>query len=41
MVDGATNWLEIVEAPTKEFEAIAKLFDNEWLCHYLPHERSI
>ena len=34
MVDGATNWLEIAEAPTKDSEAIAKLFDNEWLCRY-------
>ena len=34
MVDGETNWLEIAEAPTKDSEAIAKLFDNEWLCRY-------
>ena len=34
MVDGAINWLEIAEAPTKESEAIAKMFDNEWLCRY-------
>ena len=40
MVDRATNCPKIDKAPTKEYETIDKLFDNERLCRY-PRPRKV